>query len=216
MQSTKCWAPPSRRSSRSTLVTTTYFRPMSATVRARFSGSPASGGFGRPWATSQNEQRRVQTSPRIMKVAVPWLKHSWMFGQLASSHTVTRRFSRSLALSCGHRVAATGCARGSTTACAAPARRRTAPASARSCRRRAASRPAAAARRRRRRRRRRAGWSWRRSRSWRRTQAGERSGAIGRCGQVGAPIRRRRPNWAARCSQQHRLDRVQAGRAAQV
>ena len=60
---------------------------------------------GRPWATSQNEQRRVQTSPRIMKVAVPWPKHSWMFGQLASSHTVTRRFSRSLALSVGDRVA---------------------------------------------------------------------------------------------------------------
>src|SRR5690606_12775211 len=33
-----------------------------------------------------------------MNVAVPWPKHSWMFGQLASSHTVTRRFSRSLAL----------------------------------------------------------------------------------------------------------------------
>lgn len=97
MQSTKCWAPPSRRSSRSTLVTTTYFRPMSATVWPRLAGSLASGGFGRPWATSQNEQRRVQTSPRIMKVAVPWPKHSWMFGQLASSHTVTRRFSRSLA-----------------------------------------------------------------------------------------------------------------------
>ena len=99
MQSTKCWAPPSRRSSRSTLVTTTYFRPMSATVLARLRGSEGSGGLGRPWATSQNEQRRVHTSPRIMKVAVPWPKHSWMFGQLASSHTVTRRFSRSLALS---------------------------------------------------------------------------------------------------------------------
>src|SRR5207342_1187664 len=72
---------------------------MSAIVRARFAGSEASGGFGRPCATSQNEQRRVQTSPRIMKVAVPWLKHSWMFGQLASSQTVTRRFSRSLDLS---------------------------------------------------------------------------------------------------------------------
>lgn len=92
MQSTKCWAPPSRRSSRSTLVTTTYFRPISATVVARLAGSLASGGLGRPCATSQNEQRRVQTSPRIMKVAVPWLKHSWMFGQLASSQTVTRRF----------------------------------------------------------------------------------------------------------------------------
>src|SRR4249919_2920070 len=72
---------------------------MSAMVRARLAGSDASGGFGRPWATSQKLQRRVHTSPRIMKVAVPWLKHSWMFGQLASSHTVTRRFSRSLALS---------------------------------------------------------------------------------------------------------------------
>src|SRR5690606_34323242 len=29
----------------------------------------------------------------------PWPKHSWMFGQLASSHTVTRRFLRSLDLS---------------------------------------------------------------------------------------------------------------------
>src|SRR4249919_1201935 len=73
---------------------------MSAMVRARLAGSDASGGFGRPWATSQKLQRRVHTSPRIMKVAVPWLKHSWMFGQLASSHTVTRRFSRSLLLSC--------------------------------------------------------------------------------------------------------------------
>ena len=72
---------------------------MSAMVRARLAGSAASGGFGRPWATSQKEQRRVQTSPRIMNVAVPWLKHSWMFGQLASSQTVTRRFSRSLLLS---------------------------------------------------------------------------------------------------------------------
>ena len=62
---------------------------MSATVCARVSGSVGSGGLGRPWATSQKLQRRVQTSPRIMNVAVPWLKHSWMFGQLASSHTVT-------------------------------------------------------------------------------------------------------------------------------
>src|SRR3546814_10818848 len=71
---------------------------MSLTVCARCSGSAGSGGLGRPWATSQNDQRRVQTSPRIMNVALPWPKHSWMFGQLASSHTVTRRFSRILAL----------------------------------------------------------------------------------------------------------------------
>src|SRR6478736_6953883 len=73
---------------------------MSAMVVARFSGSAMSGGFGRPCATSQKLQRRVHTSPKIMKVAVPWLKHSWMFGHEASSHTVTRRFSRSLLLSC--------------------------------------------------------------------------------------------------------------------
>src|SRR5690606_603803 len=96
MQSTKCWAPPSRRSSRSTEVTTTYFRPMSATVAASRRGSSGSGGLGRPWATSQKLQRRVQTSPRIMNVAVPWPKHSWMLGQLASSHTVTSRLARSL------------------------------------------------------------------------------------------------------------------------
>src|SRR6476619_5497046 len=72
--------------------------PLSRIVSARWRGSSASGGFGRPCATSQNEQRRVQTSPRIMNVAVPWLKHSWMLGQLASSQTVTRRFSRSFAL----------------------------------------------------------------------------------------------------------------------
>ena len=68
------------------------------------------------------QQRRVQTSPRIMKVAVPWLKHSWMFGQLASSQTVTRRFSRSLALSLAHRVAGRDAHADPAAACAAPAR----------------------------------------------------------------------------------------------
>ena len=142
MQSTKCWAPPSRRSSRSTEVTTTYFRPMSATVCARLQRLAGIRRLRPAVGDVAEQQRRVQTSPRIMKVAVPWLKHSWMFGQLASSQTVTRRFSRSLALSRGDRAVGWGCARGSTTACAAPARRRTAPASARSCRRRPASRPA--------------------------------------------------------------------------
>src|SRR5581483_11290996 len=94
MQSTKCWAPPSRRSSRSTLVTTTYESPRRATVAARCAGSSASGARGRPCATSQKGQRRVQTSPRIMKVAVPLPKHSAMFGQEASSHTVCSFCSR--------------------------------------------------------------------------------------------------------------------------
>ena len=54
----------------------------------------ASGGCGRPCATSQNGQRRVHRSPRIMKVAVPLPKHSPMLGQDASSHTVCRLCSR--------------------------------------------------------------------------------------------------------------------------
>src|SRR5690606_13483838 len=63
-------------------------------VLARFTGSSASGGLGLPWATSQNGQRRVHRSPRIMNVAVPLPKHSPMFGQEASSHTVCNWCSR--------------------------------------------------------------------------------------------------------------------------
>ncbi|VVN45305.1 hypothetical protein PS673_05698 [Pseudomonas fluorescens] len=87
-QSTKCWAPPSRKSSRSTEVITTYFRRSSAMATARFIGSLASSGLGRPWPTSQNGQRRVQMSPMIMKVAVPPEKHSPRLGQDASSQTL--------------------------------------------------------------------------------------------------------------------------------
>ncbi len=43
-----------------------------------------------PVCTLQKPQRRVQTSPRIMKVAVPRSQHSPTFGQLASSQTVCR------------------------------------------------------------------------------------------------------------------------------
>jgi hypothetical protein len=68
-------------------------RPRAAMDWARCSGSSGSGA-GRPWATSQKGQRRVQTSPRIMKVAVPWLKHSPRLGHWASSQTVARRASR--------------------------------------------------------------------------------------------------------------------------
>ena len=63
IQSAKCPAPPSRRSSRSTLVITTYASFSAATVCARCSGSSGSGGSGRPWPTSQNGQRRVHRSP---------------------------------------------------------------------------------------------------------------------------------------------------------
>src|SRR6266852_3367409 len=67
-------------------------------VSARWRGSSASGASGRPWATSQNGQRRVQMSPRIMKVAVPLPKHSAMFGQDASSHTVCSFCRRRMSL----------------------------------------------------------------------------------------------------------------------
>src|SRR5688572_10372259 len=67
-------------------------------VSARCRGSSASGGSGRPWATSQNGQRRVQMSPRIMNVAVPLPKHSAMFGQDASSHTVCSFCARRMSL----------------------------------------------------------------------------------------------------------------------
>src|SRR5882724_7655906 len=67
-------------------------------VSARCLGSSASGASGRPCATSQNGQRRVQMSPRIMKVAVPLPKHSAMFGQEASSQTVCRFCSRRMRL----------------------------------------------------------------------------------------------------------------------
>lgn len=67
--------------------------------RARDSpGSCGSSGFGRPWATSQNGQRRVHSRPMIMKVAVPWAKHSPIFGHEASSHTVFNRCERNSAL----------------------------------------------------------------------------------------------------------------------
>src|SRR5262245_46714471 len=98
MRETKWAAPPSFRSSRSTLVTTTYFSFSAAMVCARWRGSSASGASGRPCATSQNGQRRVQMSPRIMKVAVPLPKHSPMFGQDASSHTVCSFCSRRMRL----------------------------------------------------------------------------------------------------------------------
>src|SRR5471032_1828145 len=98
MQSAKCWAPPSRRSSRSTEVITTYLRRMSAMAMARFFGSSTSRAFGRPWPTSQNGQRRVQMSPMIMKVAVPPEKHSPRFGQEASSQTLCSLCLRSSCL----------------------------------------------------------------------------------------------------------------------
>ena len=82
-------APPSRRSSRATMVTTTWRSPIRTTDSATRRGSSRSTPPGNPVRTEQNRQRRVQTLPSIMKVAVPCVpQHSWMLGQRASSHTV--------------------------------------------------------------------------------------------------------------------------------
>ena len=83
-------APPSGRSSRATLVTTTWSRFMAATASATRRGSSSSNQVGRPVLMAQNPQARVQVSPRIITVAVRWSQHSPMFGQRASSQTVLR------------------------------------------------------------------------------------------------------------------------------
>ena len=69
-----------------------------------------------PCATSQNGQRRVHRSPRIMKVAVPLPKHSPMLGQEASSQTVCSFFSRRICLISVKREPPRRRARGSTRA----------------------------------------------------------------------------------------------------
>ena len=92
-------APPFGRSSRSTLVITTCRNPIRSTAVARRTGSPRSRAAGVPWATAQYVQFRVQTSPRIMKVAARCSQHSPMLGQCASSHTVWSSRSRIRCLS---------------------------------------------------------------------------------------------------------------------
>jgi hypothetical protein len=86
--SAKTLAPPSGRSSRATLVTTTCSRPRPPIASATRRGSSSSNQVGLPVLTAQNPQALVQVSPRIMMVAVRWSQHSPMFGQWASSQTV--------------------------------------------------------------------------------------------------------------------------------
>src|ERR1051325_3483116 len=96
MVSAKCSAPPSSRSSRVTDVTTMCRNPIRFAVSATARGSSGDGGaYGRPVVTLQKPQERVQTSPRIMKVAVPRAKHSVRFGQASDSQTECSDFSRS-------------------------------------------------------------------------------------------------------------------------
>ena len=99
MTAAKCAAPPSGTSSRATAVTTTNLRPIAAADSATRRGSSGSGGArGRAVTMLQKRQPRVQREPAIMKVAVPRDQHLPMFGQAASSHTVTRSFERISAL----------------------------------------------------------------------------------------------------------------------
>src|SRR5690606_29118783 len=75
-------------------VITTCANPIAATASARRAGSAASNALGVPCETAQYAQFRVQTSPRIMKVAALWSQHSPMLGQRASSQTVCSPSSR--------------------------------------------------------------------------------------------------------------------------
>src|SRR5271157_1152335 len=67
---------------------------MSAAMRATLAGSAGSSRMSRWLAlalgTAQKPQPRVHQLPRIMNVAAPRWKHSWMLGQRADSHTVCR------------------------------------------------------------------------------------------------------------------------------
>ena len=87
-------APPSGKSSRSTEVMTTCAKLNVATASATCCGSRGSTAFGRPVATLQKAQARVQIAPRIIIVACFFCQHSPRFGHAASSHTVCRLLSR--------------------------------------------------------------------------------------------------------------------------
>ena len=84
--------PISFRSSRSTEVITACFIFMSLMERATFSGSSQSKVSGLPVLTPQNPQERVQTLPKIIKVAVPSLQHSPIFGQLPEVQMVCKSY----------------------------------------------------------------------------------------------------------------------------
>ena len=80
-------------------MTTAWRSPICFTWLATRSGSSGSFQVGMPVFTLQKPQRRVQVSPRIMKVAVPRSQHSPTLGQLASSQTVCRLSEPIVALS---------------------------------------------------------------------------------------------------------------------
>src|ERR1700676_469917 len=94
----KCLAPPSFKSSRATAVITTCFNFIRRTASATRCGSSSSSANGFAVCTAQNPQARVQRSPAIIIVAVPWLQHSQRFGHCALSQTVCKRRSEIRAL----------------------------------------------------------------------------------------------------------------------
>src|SRR5689334_8809602 len=77
---------------------TTCFNFIRRTASATRFGSSSSSANGFAVVTAQNPQARVQRSPAIMKVAVPWLQHSQRFGHCALSQTVCSRKSEINAL----------------------------------------------------------------------------------------------------------------------
>src|SRR5205085_9627738 len=93
MTRAKWLAPPSCKSSRATAVLTTCFNFIRVTASATRSGSSPSKANGFAVVTAQNPHARVQRSPAIMNVAVPWLQHSQRFGHCALSQTVCNRKS---------------------------------------------------------------------------------------------------------------------------
>src|SRR6478752_3349526 len=77
---------------------TTCFSFIRRTASATRSGSSSSRAKGFAVVTAQNPHARVQRSPAIIIVAVPWLQHSQRLGHCALSQTVCSRRSEIRAL----------------------------------------------------------------------------------------------------------------------
>src|SRR5437868_13422738 len=72
---------------------TTCFNFIRRTASATRCGSSSYRANGFADVTEQKLQARVQRSPAIIMVAVPWLQHSQRFGHCALSQTVCNRKS---------------------------------------------------------------------------------------------------------------------------
>src|SRR5206468_9399858 len=76
----------------------TCFNFIRRTASATRCGSSSSSANGFAVVTAQKPHARVQRSPAIIIVAVPWLQHSQRFGHWALSQTVCNRKSEMSAL----------------------------------------------------------------------------------------------------------------------